>query len=157
MNPPRESQACFSCPSLTHPDLHLPILSHRTLKASVIPFCSHRRKEGHTWIEQHVSEVEPPIQVMIRQLRTLTRISVDSGAAANDRGLSHPDRTQLNPRPMCGRRSMLSTQGSTVGHCGRCWACPNAMEVTEDLHLRVRLEILSLSPRLSRVGRAWTS
>ena len=31
------------------------------------------------------------------------------------RQLSSPDRTRLNPRPMCGRRSIFSTLGSTGG------------------------------------------
>ena len=43
-------------------------------------------------------------QVINRQLSTLTRISIHVTAAANHVEFEYSDRTQLNPRPMCGRR-----------------------------------------------------
>ena len=55
-------------------------------------------------------------QVINRQLSTLTRISIHVTAAANHVELFHSDPTQLNPRPMCGRRSRFSTLGSILGY-----------------------------------------
>ena len=47
---------------------------------------------------------------------------IDGDSAAFDGELLHPDRTQLNPRPMCGRRSRFSTLGSILGYRGQYFA-----------------------------------
>ena len=78
-------------------------------------FLFSRRNKGDPDITSKADEVTSLSQVMRRQLSTLTRISIHVTAAANHVELFHSDPTQLNPRPMCGRRSTFSTQWSILG------------------------------------------
>ena len=97
--------------------LHLSLLSHKrqALKVCVPLFLFSRRKEGDPNakssgpnaknLSQGIEEGTP-----MRYVPCLLRIYL-----AEERKLSVSDCTQLNPRPMCGRRSRFSTVGSTFG------------------------------------------
>ena len=76
-------------------------------------FLFDRRKEGDLNAESGWSEVESKDkgiekETPLRYVHLPTAIVAAFGAE-----LSVSDRTRLNPRPMCGRRSIFSTLGST--------------------------------------------
>ena len=93
--------------------------SPQVAKVCVPLFLFSRRMQGDTDMAGCDDSKAESSQVMTRQLSTLTRISIHETAAANHEELFHSNRTQLNPRPMCGRRSRFSTLGSTGGQYGR--------------------------------------
>ena len=76
-------------------------------------FLFSRRNKGDPDMEQLGSAVEQQDED-VQEGNPLRYVPcIDGEAAANDGQLLHPDHTRLNPRPMCGRRSIFSTLGST--------------------------------------------
>ena len=97
--------------------LHLSLLSHKrqALKVCVPLFLFDRRNKGDPNAQYNGSHVQFLSQGIeegtpMRYVPCLLRIYL-----AEERKLSVSDCTQLNPRPMCGRRSRFSTLGSKIG------------------------------------------
>ena len=96
--------------------------SPQVAKVCVPLFLFSRRKEGHVGIGGHSGHLGGLSQGIRRGSRL--RQSPPPGAACTQprAKLSHSSRTELKPRPMCGRRSRFSTLGSILGYRGQYFA-----------------------------------
>ena len=89
--------------------------SPQVAKVCVSLFLFSRRMQGDANTESGWSEVESKDKGIEEETPRRYVHLPTAIVAAFDAELSVSDRTRLNPRPMCGRRSRISTLGSTGG------------------------------------------